>query len=164
MDSSRIPPLIKCSSPGRFLLPLFAGLSTAAGLAFGQPDRRVQIAVYPTIPERQSMPRIQTRAFFLLVFATLLASSAAQADGLSAVKECESDTSRPEDAQKLSILPNGETRGSDTAATLIKMAKQKAKEGKDTEAIQWAALCQFEMSQQEAIKRDSSAVLQYLKQ
>ena len=86
------------------------------------------------------MPRIQTRAFRLLIFATLLASSAAQADGLSAVKECESDTSSPEDPQKLSILPNGETRGSDTAATLIKMAKQKAKEGKDPEAIQWAAL------------------------
>ena len=110
------------------------------------------------------MPRIQTRAFFLLVLATLLASSAAQADGLSAVKECESDTSPPEDTARLSILPNGETRGSDTAATLIKMARQKAKEGKDAEAIQWAALCQFETSEQAAIKRDSGAVLQYLRQ
>jgi hypothetical protein len=86
------------------------------------------------------------------------------ADGLSAVKSCEADNSPPEDTARLTILPNGETRGSDTAATLIRIARQKAKEGKDAEAIQWAALCQFEAREQEAIRRDSATVLQYLKQ
>ena len=56
-------------------------------------------------------------------------------------------------------------RGSDTAAALIKMARQKAKEGKDAEAIQWAALCNFfDATEQAAIKKDSVQVLQYLKQ
>jgi hypothetical protein len=44
------------------------------------------------------------------------------------------------------------------------MARQKAKEGKDDEAIQWAALCNFEKGEQEAIKRDRASVLHYLKQ
>ena len=43
-------------------------------------------------------------------------------------------------------------------------AKQKAEEGKDAEAIQWAARCNFDdRGEQEAIKRDSAAVLEYLK-
>ena len=95
----------------------------------------------------------------------LACQSQVWADGLSAVKACEADSESPEDTARLTILPNGETRGSDTAATLIKMARQKAKEGKDDEAIQWAALCNFsERSEQEAIKRDRALVLQYLKQ
>ena len=98
----------------------------------------------------------------LLFLATL--ATGARADGISAVKFCETNTGRPEDMARLSILPNGETRGSDTAATLVKMARQKAKEGKDAEAIQWVALCQDEQGEQEAIKRDSALVLQYLKQ
>jgi hypothetical protein len=98
------------------------------------------------------------------VVVVLLAPRAALADGLSAVKECETDTSAPEDAQRLTIMPNGESRGSNTAAALIRTAKQRAKEGKDAEAIQWAALCSFEKSDQDAIKRDSAAVLQLLKQ
>jgi hypothetical protein len=100
----------------------------------------------------------------VLISMILAGSSIAHADGVSAVKECESDTGRPEEVQRLSILPNGETRGSDTSATLIKMARQKAKEGKDAEAILWAALCPYEASDQETIKRESGAVLQYLKQ
>ena len=94
----------------------------------------------------------------------LLFPAASHADGVSAVKSCENDNSRPEDTARLAILPNGESRGSDTAATLIGIARQKAKEGKDAEAMRWAVLCQFEASEQEAIKRDSAAVLQYLKQ
>ena len=94
----------------------------------------------------------------------LLFPATSHADGVSAVKSCENDNSRPEDAQRLVILPNGESRGSDTAATLVGTARQKAKEGKDVEAIQWVVLCQFEAREQEAIKRDSAAVLQYLKQ
>jgi hypothetical protein len=95
----------------------------------------------------------------------LWSQSQVWADGLSAVKACEADNDSPEDTARLTILPNGETRGSDTAATLIKMARQKAKEGKDEEAIQWAALCNFsEPGEQEAIKRDRAIVLQYLKQ
>ena len=94
----------------------------------------------------------------------LLAPRAALADGLSAVKECETDISAPEDAQRLSIMPNGESRGSNTAAALIRTAKQRAKEGNDAEAIQWAVLCNFEKSDQDAIKRDSAAVLQFLRQ
>src|SRR5262245_17558607 len=94
----------------------------------------------------------------------LLLPAVSLADGLSAVKSCESDNSPPEEVARLSILPNGETRGSDTAATLIRIAREKAKEGKDAEAIQWALLCQFEANEQEAIKRDSAAVLRYLKQ
>jgi len=47
---------------------------------------------------------------------------------------------------------------------LIKMARQKAKEGKDAETIQWAALCNFyEPSDQAAIKSVRS-YLHYLKQ
>lgn len=94
----------------------------------------------------------------------LLFASHAQADGLSAVKECETDTSAPEDFQRLTIMPNGQSRGSDTAAALITTAKQKAKEGNDAEAVQWAALCPFEKSDQDAVKRDSAAVLQFLKE
>ena len=94
----------------------------------------------------------------------LLILAPAHANGLSAVKACEADNEPPEDTARLSILPNGETRSGDTAATLVKMARQKAKEGKDAEAIQWAALCNFsEQSEQEAIKRDGASVLQYLK-
>src|SRR5215203_6024359 len=86
------------------------------------------------------------------------------ADGVSAVKACESDTNSPEDTAKLTILPNGENRGSDTAAKLVEMARQKAREGKDAEAIQWALLCNFsEPAEQAAIKRDSDQVLEYLK-
>jgi hypothetical protein len=103
-------------------------------------------------------------AIFLAALLMALTPGSSRADGLSAVKACESDTNSPEDTQRLSILPDGETRGSDTAATLVKMARQKAKEGKDAEAVQWAALCQFESNDQAAIKRDSAAVLDYLKQ
>jgi hypothetical protein len=95
----------------------------------------------------------------------LAASIGCRADGVSAVKSCEADNEPPEDTARLTIMPNGEPRGSDTAAALIKMARQKAKEGKDAEAIQWAALCNFfEPGEQAAIRRDSASVLQYLKQ
>ena len=111
------------------------------------------------------MLQFRVRPAALGCLLTLLAWPPAHADGLSAVKACEADNESPEDIARLTILPHGETRGSDTAATLIKMARQKAKEGKDAEAIQWAALCNFsERSEQEAIKRDRAAVLQYLKQ
>ena len=79
---------------------------------------------------------------FLLLPATLYA------DGLSAVKSCETDSSPPEDIARLAILPNGQSRGSDTAATLITMAKQ------HIEALQWAMLCQFDTKEQEAIRRN----------
>src|SRR6188472_4030142 len=95
-----------------------------------------------------------------LLTALLMLPAASHADGLSAVKSCETDSSPPEEIARLAILPNGESRGSDTAATLIKMAKQKAKEGKDVEALQWAMLCQFDKKEQKAIKRDSAAVLE----
>ena len=104
-------------------------------------------------------------AIFFVLFLLPQTSTGLRADGVSAVKSCEVDTDRPEDTARLTILPNGETRGSDTAATLIKMARQKAKEGKDAEAIRWAALCNFfDPKEQEAINRDSALVLQYLKQ
>ena len=99
-----------------------------------------------------------------LLLMPLLFPAASHADGVSAVKSCENDNSPPEEVARLTILPNGEPRGSDTAAALIRIARQRAKEGKDTEAVRWAVLCQFEASDQEAIKRDSVAVLQYLKQ
>src|SRR5476649_2411506 len=95
----------------------------------------------------------------------LAAPTGSRADGVSAVKACEADNERPEDTARLTIMPNGESRGSDTAAALIKMARQKAKEGKDAEAIQWAALCNFfDATEQAAIKKDGVQVLQYLKQ
>ena len=100
-----------------------------------------------------------------LAAAFLLSPVTAKADGVSAVKDCESDTSPPEDFARLTIMPNGESRGSTNAAGLIRIAREKAKEGKDAEAIAWAALCNsFEPKEQEAIRRDSAAVLQYLKQ
>src|ERR1700712_673862 len=101
----------------------------------------------------------------LAVLLWLAVPSGSRADGVSAVKSCEADGERPEDTARLTIMPNGESRGSDTAAALIKMARQKAKEGKDAEAIQWAALCNFfDATEQAAIKNDSVQVLQYLKQ
>jgi hypothetical protein len=100
-----------------------------------------------------------------LAWTLLLTPVTASADGVSAVKECESDTGPPEDAARLTIMPNGESRGSTNAAGIVRIAREKAKEGKDAEAIQWAALCNFfDPKEQEAIRRDSAAVLQYLKQ
>jgi hypothetical protein len=93
----------------------------------------------------------------------LILPSTSQADGLSALKSCETDNSPPEEIARLQILPNGESRGSDTAASLVATAREKAKGGKDGEAIQWAMLCQFDTKEQDAIKRDSAAVLEYLK-
>ena len=101
----------------------------------------------------------------LAILLWLAAPTVSRADGVSAVNACEADNERPEDTARLTIMPNGESRGSDTAAALIKMARQKAKEGKDTEAIQWAALCNFfDATEQAAIKKGSVQVLQYLKQ
>jgi hypothetical protein len=85
--------------------------------------------------------------------------------GFSAVKSCEADIESPDDTARLTIIPNGESRGGDTAAALVKIAREKAKEGKDTEAIQWAALCNFfDVAEQAAIEKDSAHLLQYLKQ
>jgi hypothetical protein len=109
---------------------------------------------------RSAMPWLR----LVMCLACCLVSVGAFADGLSAIKDCEADNSPPEDYQRLSILPNGETRGSDTAARLVGTARQKAKEGKDDEALRWAALCQAEQKDQEAIKADGAAVLRYLKQ
>jgi|SRR5436190_971873 len=107
----------------------------------------------------------KTSVFLLLLLLIFLEPTALRADGVSAVKSCEADNEPPEDTARLTIMPNGEPRGSDTAAALTKMARQKAKEGKDAEALQWAALCNFfEPGEQAAIKRDSASVLQYLKQ
>ena len=100
----------------------------------------------------------EAKAPLLLLFLIVIAPTMLRADGVAAVKACESDTDRPEDAARLTILPNGESRGSDSAAKLIEMARKKAKEGKDTEAIQWAALCNFsEPAEQAAIRKDSAA-------
>src|SRR5438477_11317644 len=94
-------------------------------------------------------------AVLLLLFLIVIAPTALRADGVAAVKACESDTGSPEDITRLTIMPNGESRGSDSAAKLIEIARQKAKEGKDAEAIQWAALCNFfEPADQAAIRRD----------
>ena len=57
----------------------------------------------------------------------------------------------------------GSIANTDTAASLVATARQKAKDGKDDEAIRWAVLCQFDTNEQDAIKRDSAAVLKYLK-
>jgi hypothetical protein len=101
----------------------------------------------------------------LAILSWLGAPTGSRADGVSAVQACEADNERPEDTARLTIMPNGESRGSDTAAALIRMARQKAKEGKDAEAVQWAALCNFfDATEQAAIKNDSVQVLQYLKQ
>lgn len=106
----------------------------------------------------------QTGAACLVVLSMLLAATGARADGVAAVKACEDDTGPPEDIARLTIMPNGPSRGSDSAAALIRTARQKAKEGKDAEAVQWAAFCNFfEPSEQEAIRRDSASVLEYLK-
>jgi hypothetical protein len=110
------------------------------------------------------LPKIDSWSVSVILL-MLLQSMQAHADGLSAVKACEADTDRPEDTARLTVLPNGDSRGSDTAADLIKMARQKAKEGKDDEAIRWAELCNFsDAKEQAAIRRDGVAVLQYLKQ
>jgi hypothetical protein len=110
------------------------------------------------------MPRLALRNAFCASLLALSISLPARADGVSAVKACEADTDRPEDTARLTIMPNGEPRGSDTAATLITTARAKAKEGKDDEAIRWAALCDFsDAKAQAAIKQDRAAVLEYLK-
>jgi hypothetical protein len=71
----------------------------------------------------------KTSAFYALLTA-LVFPAASQADGLSAVKSCETDNTPPEEIARFAILPNGESRGSDTAATLINMARQKARKAK----------------------------------
>ena len=94
-----------------------------------------------------------------------MTTTPSRADGISAVKACEADNDPPEETARLTIMPNGEPRGSDSAAALIQTARQKAKEGKAAEAIQWAALCNFfDANEQAATKRDSAPVLDYLKQ
>jgi hypothetical protein len=114
---------------------------------------------------RAQMISTKTWVGLLAVLLWLAAPIGSRADGISAVKSCESDTESPDDTARLTIMPNGESRGSDTAAALIKMARQKAKEGRDAEAMQWAALCNFfDANEQAAIKKDSAQVLQYLKQ
>ena len=128
-----------------------------------QPERAAILTRISSDWEMQMLWMQKTFSVCALLTALLLLPAASYADGLSAVKYCETDSSPPEDIARLAILPNGESRGSDTAAALIKMAKQKAKEGKDTEALQWAMLCQFDTKEQEAIKRVSAAVLEYLK-
>ena len=106
----------------------------------------------------------KTGAACFVLLSMVLASTGSRADGVSAVKACEDDTGPPEEMARLTIMPNGQSRGSDSAAALIRTAKQKAKEGKDAEAVQWAALCNFfEPSEQEAIKRDGASVLEYLR-
>jgi hypothetical protein len=111
------------------------------------------------------MPHLRLWTVLCVALLAPVASVTARADGVSAIKACEADAERPDDTARLTILPNGESRGSDTAADLIQMARQKAKEGKDDEAIRWAALCNFsDPREQEAIRRDTIAVLQYLKQ
>jgi len=105
------------------------------------------------------------RAGLFTILFWLAASIGCRADGVSAVKSCEADNEPPEDIARLTLMPSGEPRGSASAAALIKIARQKAKEGKDAEALQWAALCNFfEPGEQAAIKRDSASVLHYLKQ
>jgi hypothetical protein len=105
------------------------------------------------------MVSAKLRVGLLGILLLLAASVGCRADGVSAVKSCDADNEPPDDTARLTIMPKGEPRGSDTAAVLIKMARQKAKEGKDAEAIQWAALCNFfEPGEQAAIRRDSSSV------
>ena len=89
------------------------------------------------------MVSAKMRVGLLTILLWLAASTGCRADGISAVKSCDADTDGPEDTARLTILPNGEARGSDTSAALIKTARQKAKAGKDAESIQWAALCNF---------------------
>jgi hypothetical protein len=110
------------------------------------------------------MEHRQRNSTFYALMTALVFPTMASADGLSVVKSCETDESPPEEVARLTILPNGESRGSATAALLIRIARQKAKEGKDNEAIEWAVLCEFESKEQDAIRRDSGAVLKYLKQ
>jgi hypothetical protein len=124
-----------------------------------------EISTFP-IPCSRNMPvRRIMKAFTVgVLIVALLFPAATRADGVAEVKSCEADNSPPEDFARLTILPNGESRGSNTAASLIQMARQKAKEGKDDEAIRWALLCKLDVKEQDPIKRDSAAVLQYLKQ
>jgi hypothetical protein len=76
---------------------------------------------------------IGAAALIALCSALLLVT--AKADGLSAVKDCEGDTSPPEEVARLALMPNGESRGSTSAAAIVRTAREKAKEGKDAEAI-----------------------------
>jgi hypothetical protein len=59
----------------------------------------------------------------ILIGFSLLSPGALRADGLSAVKACEADQDPPEDTARLTIMPNGEPRGSETAAASIKRAR-----------------------------------------
>jgi hypothetical protein len=125
----------------------------------------LEISTFPitcsrNVPVRRIM-KVSTGSVLMLA---LLFPAGTRADGVAEVISCEADSSPPEEFARLTILPNGESRGSDTAARLIQTARQKAKEGRDDEAIRWALLCKLDVKDQDAIKRDSAAVLQYLKQ
>ena len=80
-------------------------------------------------------PRAQPSELIVALTTTVLLN-VSRADGVSAVKACETDTAGvDDDIGRMAKLPDGEFRGNTTAAQLIKTARQKAKEGKDDEAI-----------------------------
>ena len=81
--------------------------------------------------------------FILLLLANLAFSSAARPEALANVRWCESNTALPAEAicsaQK---MPDGNLRGTRSAATLIGEARAAARAGNCAKAVEWAAACQ----------------------
>jgi hypothetical protein len=76
------------------------------------------------------MSYTQNSSAICALLTALVLPTASHADGLSAVQSCETDSRPPEEIARLQILPNGESRGSDTAATLIIWRDKKPRKAK----------------------------------
>ena len=90
----------------------------------------LEISTFPITCSR-NMParRIMKVSKGSVLMLALLFPAATRADGVAEVISCEADSSPPEDFARLTILPNGESRGSDPAARLIQTARTKSQRG-----------------------------------
>ena len=100
-----------------------------------------------------------------LTFAMLFAVTIAKADGVGHVRWCETDTNPPAQLRcSAATMPDGNLRGTRSAATLIGEARAAARAGNCDAAIAWAAACQcHNPGPADEIRREKDAVCNYLK-
>jgi cytochrome c553 len=118
------------------------------------------------IVELQGFVMSNIRFSHTLFLANILLSPVAMADGLAHVKWCETDTASPARAEcTVQVMPDGNLRGTRSAATLIGEARAAARAGNCSKAIDWAAACQACHNPDAAaeIRAAADAVCGYLK-
>jgi hypothetical protein len=104
--------------------------------------------------------------YIVALGAFFIASTAAMAgEGLTNAQWCETQTSAPAQALVMGQkMPDGNLRGTRSAAVLIAEAKKAARAGRDDEALAWARACQAHNPHaQQTIDADRGAVLGWLK-